>query len=503
MSVRSMLTTRATQVRRLARLRPFDTSTESGRSLERYRRIAHTAAAQIAARGLSMTVSLLTVPLTANYLGKDRYGLWATIASFTAMLAFADLGLGNGLLTAISEAHGKNDSAGARRMISSAGAMLLGMGMLIAATFALAYPFIRFDELFNIKDPLAAAEAGPAMIALVACFALSIPLGLVQKVQLGYQEGVASSAWTMLGNALQIGALLLVILLRGGLPWLVLAMVGAPVLATVINGVVIFGGRHRDLLPRVSDVHRGTVIVLLRSGWMFMVLHVVSAMVFASDNFVISRVLGLDAVADYNVPMRLFALVTVVVGAALQPLWPAYGEAASRGDVGWVFRTLRRSLVLAATLSLGASLALVIFGPWLIDLWMQMGRWLHGSTADPVVVHPTFALLAGMGAWSVLYALGAAVAMFLNGCGKVRPQVYSAIALGIVGLGLKLALVRPFGGTGVIWATVISYTACTAIPIGIVVARTLREVSKSASAVRPHPGTTPDETALDVQNTAA
>src|ERR1035441_8948081 len=83
---------------RFLRLRPFDTSTESGRSQERQRRAFLSTMAAFAAKGIAIVTQLVTVPMTLNYLGAERFGLWMAISSVVSMLAFADLGVGNGLL---------------------------------------------------------------------------------------------------------------------------------------------------------------------------------------------------------------------------------------------------------------------------------------------------------------------------------------------------------------------------------------------------------------------
>ena len=106
------------QLQSIFRLRPFDTSTAEGRSKERYRRAALTVVASGAARGVGILTTLISIPLTVRYLGTERYGLWVTITSVIALLTFADLGLGNGVLNAISEAHGGDDVESARKYLS-------------------------------------------------------------------------------------------------------------------------------------------------------------------------------------------------------------------------------------------------------------------------------------------------------------------------------------------------------------------------------------------------
>ena len=103
------VTSFAQQCAGILRLKEFDTSTPEGRSQERYRRVALTAISSAGARALTVVTMLIAVPLTLNYLGSERYGLWMTISSIILMMRFADLGMGLGLMNAVSEAHGQED----------------------------------------------------------------------------------------------------------------------------------------------------------------------------------------------------------------------------------------------------------------------------------------------------------------------------------------------------------------------------------------------------------
>jgi O-antigen/teichoic acid export membrane protein len=101
----------------LVRRKPFDTSTPDGRSKERLRRALLTTASSVIVRVISMAGPLITVPLALGYLGHERYGLWMTVIAILGMFTFADLGLGNGLMTEISQADGRDDMQESRRCI--------------------------------------------------------------------------------------------------------------------------------------------------------------------------------------------------------------------------------------------------------------------------------------------------------------------------------------------------------------------------------------------------
>src|SRR5689334_22756939 len=100
-------------------LRPFDMSTPEGRAQERHRRVALSTLASVAAKIISVGTALISVPLALNYLGAERYGMWMTMSSLVAMLSFADFGIGNGVVNAVANAHGRDQIVEIRNYISS------------------------------------------------------------------------------------------------------------------------------------------------------------------------------------------------------------------------------------------------------------------------------------------------------------------------------------------------------------------------------------------------
>jgi O-antigen/teichoic acid export membrane protein len=369
--------------------------------------------------------------------------------------------MGNGLLNALSEANGRDDRVAARRYVSSSFLMLAGLALALAAAFAVVYPFVPWQEVFNVSSP----EAGPAMAALVGCFLVSLPLGVVEKVQLGYQEGFRNALWTAFGNMLGLGAVLLAIALGAGLPWLILAIAGAPAIARLANGVALFGWHKRWLRPTLGWATRPAARRVLQIGLLFFVLQLAVAVAYQSDSIVAVHVVGPQAVAEYAVVYRLFMLVPMLVGMALTPLWPAYGEAIARGDVAWVRRTLLRSLWISLLATAPAALLLVALGSRIIELWA-------GSE-----IVPSFGLLLGFGVWMVMGTAGNAVAMFLNGANIVRFQVLTAISMAVTNLALSIVLARSIGVAGVIWGTVLAY-GCVVGPLySVAVRRYLRRES--------------------------
>lgn len=458
---------RLSRLRKFVSLTPFDLNSEEGRSNERYRRVILTALTQGLVKIINVFVLFVSVPLTVNYLGKERYGLWITISSVTLLLGFADFGIGNGLLNAISEAYGKGDRKLAREFTSSAFFLLLALSTIFAAIIFCLFPHIPWHRVFNITTESAISEAGPAIAIFLMCFLINIPLGVIQRVQVGYQEGYSNGIWSAVGNILSVVFLIIVIKLQGSLPWLVLALVGSPILALIINGLFLFYHKHPWLKPSIFLVKVSSIKRILKQGIIFFILQIAVSIGFQSDNLIIAQMLGAEQVTDYAVPMRLFSLLTVILGMFLSPLWPAYGEAIARKDRSWVERTFRKSLLYSFVISTPLALILIIFGREIIALWV-------GPQISPSMI-----LLIGCGLWTIMYSLMNPIAMLLNGANIIKLQAITSFGMVALKIGLAIPLVKMFGNAGVIYATVISLITCSFLPLVLYVPRVLEKVGRN------------------------
>lgn len=448
----------------LLSLTSFDLSTEEGRANERYRRVVLSVLASGIARVISISTSLITVPLTLSYLGVERYGLWMIISSFTVLLNFADLGLGNGLLNTISEANGREDREAARRYVSSAFVMLSIVALVLGIAFVSLYSFIDWTRLFNLKSDIAIRESGPTLAAFILCFLLNLPLGVVQRVQLGYQQGYSNSLWQAVGSLVTLLVVLFVIYLRSGLPYLVMALVGTPVVILGIQGLVVLGFQYPWLRPTWKLVSFSAMRFLLRLGILFFILQVAVSVAYATDNLIITQFLGPEFVAQYAVAARLYSIPTSILSMLFIPLWPAYGEAIARGDTAWVKRTLLRSLLTVLVIAGIPCVIFASFGKTIIEIW-----------AGPSVL-PQRNLLIALSAWTIISASGNAVAMFLNGANIVKFQVLCASLMAPIAVLIKFLLTPQLGISGVVWGTLIAYVPLVVLPMSLYIPHILRRL---------------------------
>ena len=441
----------------------------------RDRRAARGAAALVAARGAAVLLTLVSVPLTLPYLGAERFGLWMTITSLVALMSFADLGLGNGVMTLVAEDEGREDERAAAVHTSSAFFALAGVAAVLGAAYAAVHPLIPWADVYNVASERAVDDAGTATAVVVALFLLALPLGVVRNVQLGCQDGVRRGLWEAAAAGISLVGIVVVVLADGSLPLLAGALAAGPVVAGTFNTLLWFGRVRPALRPRASLVRLRVARELVRIGAVYMLLQMAAMVAFFSDALIVAQILGPEAVTDYSVAWKLFSVVSLTVALALTPLWPAYSEAAASRDTAWVRATLRRSLRFTLVVTVpAAALLLAASGP-LISLW-------SGGDADPPL-----ALLAALAAWTVIGSAGHALAMFYNALKVVRIQLVVAGLMAAVNVGLSIALTHALGIEGVVLGTLISYTIVALLPLGLAVPGILDRLERRADEARAAP----------------
>jgi O-antigen/teichoic acid export membrane protein len=421
-------------------------STEDGRASERYRLAAWTILANAASKSAAMAVMLLSVSLTIPYLGAQRFGIWMTIASFAGMLTFLGLGVGNALTNHVASRSARSDAVLLRRAISGGLGLLLMIGLVVGAGLWLLAAWLPWAKLIKVDDALLLLEAQSAAKLFALLFGLNLFTTGIQSVFAGLQRSFEVYLVVALGSLASLGALWWAAQAQAGLSALLAATLGIQSLAILLLlGLLV--RRKLFALSEISSAVRQETSGLIRIGGLFFVLQVGTMIGWGADTLIISSALGPAAVAVYSIAQRLFQLVTQPLAMMNSPLWGAYADAHAKGDVAFIRRTFKTSMLLTLGVALSGATILFFSSEWLLHYW----------TGGKVLV-PTL-LLGLMALWTVLECCGVAFAMFLNGVQVVKPQVIVVSVFCILGLPLKIWGVNSLGLIAIPLVTILVYAS--------------------------------------------
>ena len=335
----------------------------------RFVAVTRGASTALGARGVALLTGFVAVPLTVRYLGAERYGAWVTIASTISWLSIADLGLGNGLTSALSDAYGKRDIELAQRHVATAFWLLAGIAAACGLLFAAISPHLDWAALLNVHSEVARAEVAQAAALAVGFFLLALPLGVIDRVYAAWQEGAVANLWSAAASLAALLALVVATRTNGGMALLVLAYAGGRFVVQAASGAWLFRRHHPELRPAPGAFERASMGRLANTGGLFFVIQIAALILFNTDNIIIARMLGPEQVTPYSVTWSLFTLPSMAITIAFPYLWPAYADAIARSDVRWISRTFRISLRTSLGLALALAVLLIVFGKIIIAAW--------------------------------------------------------------------------------------------------------------------------------------
>lgn len=442
-------------------LKPFDTSTEEGRGLERNRRIALTAFTALLAQGVALITPLITVRLTIGYLGKEIYGLWLAISSFFAFMTYADLGLGSGLQTELSHISAYDDNSSARKMISSAYILLTSVSLILIFGLFISFPFIDWAELVNAQSEESIYLAGYVVLVIVVPQIVRIPISLIQRTQNAMQEAYKSNIWNIIGNLLNLFAIVILTYLNVGKIAVIASSSVMIVLVALLNNIYYFKYDESDLAPSLKLFDKPFTQRLLKTGVAFFILSIFTTLSLSIDNWIVARIGTLEDVAPFSLMLRISGIINVISLMFSAPLWTANGEALERGEFDWVEKQTNNIAKFSALLASCLSVFLILLSnPVLKFLSAEM------ITAD-------YPLLVGMCIYFILLSFTNPYFMVLNGSRVIRFQIYNYIVFAIISLPLKFYLGDIYGYHIIPWISSISYLLLLTIPTYIKAGKTI------------------------------
>src|SRR5437588_2916050 len=266
-------------------------SVDPGR--ERYRRAGLTASTSYIAKGLTLVMGFVSVPLTVHYLGAERYGVWLTISSLLLWVALTDFGIaGNALVNVLSEAVGNDDRESARHYAASAFWALVAVALIIGAVFLAAFHSIPWRAVFRVSDATSTQELELTCALVLTLFVINLPLSLLRSLYNAHQDGYLANLWGIAYGIVSLLGLIVVTRFHGGLPQLVVAISGVPALVLLANTYHAFVRHYPWLAPAPSAVRLTCVRRLLQLGGKYMTIQLASLGIYQSQAIIITQMLG-------------------------------------------------------------------------------------------------------------------------------------------------------------------------------------------------------------------
>ena len=326
-------------------------------------------------------INLATIPVMLAVLGKSTFGLWTAVLQITLLANIFDLGLGPSLARFITDYKDHRDPMVYGGFLKSVFFVAVLQGLLFAGGAVLLLPVL--PQLMGIG-----ADQAPLFKTLVALqlgsVALGFPLRPLSQLLYSNQQIAATNACTIL--AATAGGATLLIGLKAG--WGIYAgPVSTWVTFLVTNAGLVYVVVNRRVLPplRQARVCLKSLAPLAQfTGNVFLIAVGLQLINFA-PSLLITRQLGLQALADWSIGTRLMVFVWQLVSRISSSSEPAFWEMFSRNEMARVRQRLMDLIQLSGSAAAVLAAGIAAINPPFIHVWTS-GRVRWETTTDLVLV---------------------------------------------------------------------------------------------------------------------
>ncbi len=394
-------------------------------------------------KGISIAAQFALVPLTLNYLDPTRYGIWLTMASILGWFSFFDIGVGHGLRNKLAEALAKGETKEAKKLISTAYALvtLIFVGLLIL--FWGINPFLNWESILNTPAGMG-DELRLIMFMVFGFFFVRFILALIGNVLLAKQEPALNNLIFPLSNVLSLIVIyILTITTSGSLFNVALVFSLLPVLVLMGFTLVLFLKKYRTISPNFRYIDLKYRSSLLGLGVQYFIIQMAAIILFTTSNFIIVQLFGPTEVTEYNVAFKYFSIITMGYGIIISPFWSAITEAYVKQDFDWIKKSMRNLEYLGLGFAALSIILFLIANP-VYRLWVGEEISISVSMSAMICVYV------------IISVISTPYVTFINGTSKIRLQLISAVVsiAMTIPLAIWLATATPLGPSGVVLATI-------------------------------------------------
>jgi O-antigen/teichoic acid export membrane protein len=397
-------------------------------------------------RGGNILIQLLLIPISIQYVSSDYYGFWLTISSMVLWLNIMDFGLSNGLRNKLSVAKVNNDLRLGKAFVSTTYFFLGIIAIVGIIVLGIGSRFINWSKILSVPPALSQSSLFYLLLIVISAFFITFFLKPISAISYSFHKPYIEPFLTFCAAVVNLCALLLLKYIdqTGNIIYLALVFCFTPIIVNAIVSFILFRGLFRDFKPSFSSINFKYVRPLMSLSSKFFIIQIAATIVLTTSNFIISNHYGNEAVTEYNITQRYFSVVLILHGMLLVPYWNLITEAYSTKKRDWLQATMKKLLLI----SLGfvvLTILMILVSPYVFKLWL--GK----------IVQIPFSLVILFGIYMIAFIYSSVFITFINGTGKVKLPMITAIFTCVFYIPFILLLIDVFniGMAGIVIASTI------------------------------------------------
>lgn len=407
-------------------------------------------AVMLLVKGVSITIGFLYVPLLLGQLDTVNYGIWLTLTSIVSWCSFLDIGLGHGLRNNLAKAIANNDTVLAKKLVGTSYFLLSCIVFVIAIIIGIVFPQFNWSRILNAPLDIN-NELTILSIVTILCFLFTFVLRLINSVLFAIQKPALSSFVEV--SSQLVAFLVVAFMAYSNTHWSLLqygcVISVIPVIVVFVYTIYLFSTKLKNLKFQLSDIDLSLSKQLFSLGLKFFVIQITAIMLFQTNNFILTHIVGPQAVTEYNISYKYIGVISMLFGIVNAPLWSATTDAFYRKDYKWIESTMHKMKKVFCCFVVLGIITVAISG-------IVYKIWLGGKMESDYLLQIMILIYYTLGMWCGIQC------NVINGTGKVKLQFYFTSIEALCHIPLALVLGKLFGIYGVLLSMILM-TAINAI----------------------------------------
>ncbi len=394
---------------------------------------------------ITIAIGFFSVPLALNYFGSEVYTIVAITMSLMAYLEMSNFGIPSALAILI----GRNDNYNIKKKIEKNGIKIIVFYSLILAIVI--GGIIKFNLLTLFFSDNTGSIKSTLIKALTYCmlfFPLSLLFSIEVSLYFGYQKTYVRSILNFICYILKFLFLILVINLKLNIINYVVGLNIITLLERIFKYIIFkvyINKQKKEEFEQIEDITQDLQPkYIMKTGYKFFLMSLSMLLVQNTDNFVISKVLGLEYVTRYSITFKLITIILSLIYLITGSLKPLISKKIAEKDFEWISLQKKKyekiMLVLGSVIWIG----LILFSKPFISIWSGS----EGFSGLGVVVF--------LGGYAFLYGLNNILHDIIVGFNKSLVVAGIMILEGVLNLIVSIILSKKFGLIGIAMGTFIA-----------------------------------------------
>lgn len=409
------------------------------------KRTVHTAITSYAGLGSAILSSLLMVRLATQTLSQGEFGLWSFTMQSIGYFLLLDFGIGNSLGRLFGEPLASKDQREINRWFTLAVGILSIQGLVILGVGLLSRDWVL--TFFRIPTALR-GDASLLWTTMLILQAINLPFRVTGAILHAQNRNYLSNLFPVIGA--WAGFAVFYFMLKSGAGVISYAWASGTTVAisASLGTLAVLLGPHRFGI-NIRGISRKQLMMLFSFASGVFVVGIAVQVEFASQGLILTKLIGLDAAAIYQVTSRVPFLLMQVLFRPFDAFTPRWQQAYCDGNTDSVAREFTAMTRVSILLGAAAACGVILANPAFVRWWTKP-EYFGGTTLNSllaiwlvvqIVMHCysyAFGLHKKMGVYAAVVCLNVAAqvgfAICLVGIIGISGVIVSSLAVGWLGL---------------------------------------------------------------------